>query len=103
MESAFLTTQLGCNLLLDRENSAHVRRLCADRYQRWAFDFWPHHPDLTQSAIAAAQELGGSTLPFPAGRLGTLFAYLVGWKSVRRLQQIACYLGWQYVQALKQR
>jgi len=64
MESAFLTTQLGCNLLLDRENSAHVRRLCADRYQRWAFDFWPHHPDLTQSAIAAAQELGGSTLPF---------------------------------------
>ena len=103
LESAFLTTKLGCDLLLARENSARIRQLCADRYQRWAFDFWPLYPDLTKSSESAVQQLGGSALAFPGGLIGKALASCLGWKTVRQLQHMAEKAGWGYVQRLKQR
>lgn len=102
-ESALLTTQLGCQLLTEREDSDRIRRLCADRFQRWAFDFYPEYPDLTRQAEQEAHRLGGSDLAFPGGALGRNLAGLLGWKTVRRLQQLAQQCGWKYIRAAKNR
>lgn len=102
-ESALLTTELGCELLLQRENSERIRRICADRFQRWAFDFFPEYRDLTERAEEQAAALGGSTQPFPGGRLGQRLAGLIGWKNVRRLQSFASRYGWNAVRACKRR
>lgn len=102
MESALLTTELGCRLLLEHENSPRIRDICAKRFQRWAYDFFPDFPDLTHRAVAAAQDLGGATLPFPGGRIAKQLSELIGWQNVRRLQSWAQKLGWGHVQQLKQ-
>jgi GT2 family glycosyltransferase len=103
LESAFLTTELGCNLLLARESSTRIRRLCADRYQRWAFDLYPTCPDLATQAEARAHQLGGSLLPFPGGVIGRTLAKALGWRSVRQLQRIAGNVGWTHVERLKRK
>jgi glycosyltransferase involved in cell wall biosynthesis len=102
MESALLTTELGCRLLLEHENSPRIRAICAKRFQRWAYDFFPDFPDLTHRAVAAAQALGGASLPFPGGKIAKLLSELIGWQNVRRLQSWALTLGWGHVQRLKQ-
>lgn len=103
MQSAMLTTELGCALLLQRENSSRIRRICADRYQRWAFDFFPEQADLSIAAERAARQLGGAQVAFPGGWGGRSLSRLVGWRNVRRLQAIASRLGWNSIQRLKQR
>ena len=101
MESALLTTQLGCDLLLQREDSPRVRRLCADRFQRWAYEFYPEFPDLAMQAESAVASLGGSSVAFPGGVAGRAAAKLLGWKTARRLQQATRRLGWTKVLGLK--
>jgi GT2 family glycosyltransferase len=103
MESALLTTELGCDLLLKRENSPRIRHLCAIRFQRWAFDFFPQFPDLTAIAERRAAELGGASLPFPGGFVGKGLASVLGWKTVRRLQRIAECWGLTALRSLKRR
>lgn len=101
MQSAFLTTELGCQLLLDRENSDRIRRICANRYQRWAFDFFPEHADLSEVAERAASELGGAAIDFPGGQAARLLNRVIGWRNVRRCQTYAVRCGWGQVQRLK--
>ncbi len=103
MESALLTTQLGSQLLLDREDSTRIRSICADRYQQWLFCFYPEFPDLARRAEAKIQELGGSSLKLPGGRLLQLLRPIIGWKGVRRLQSLVRRCGWRKVLAHKSR
>jgi GT2 family glycosyltransferase len=103
MESAFLTTELGCELLLKREDSPRIRAICAKRFQRWAFDFFPDFPDLTDRAELAAQQYGGAEICFPGGRTAQLISGAFGWRTVRRLQHWANRLGWGQVQQRKQK
>ncbi len=99
--SAFLTTDLGCGLLLAREDSTRIRQVCADRYQRWAFDLYPTCAQLAELAELRAQELGGGSVPFPGGILGRSLANLFGWRTVRRLQELAERAGWKKIQRVK--
>ena len=101
-ESAMLASRLCRDLLLERESSARIRSICADRFQRWTFDMYPEYPDLVGEAEQAIQELGGSALEFPAGLVGRNLAQLVGWKAVRSLQRIARRYGWSGIQRIKQ-
>jgi GT2 family glycosyltransferase len=101
MESALLTTQLGCNLLLQREDSPRVRRLCADRFQRWLYEFYPEFPDLALQAESAVASLGGSSVAFPGGAAGRGVSMLLGWKNTRCLQQVARRLGWSKILRIK--
>ena len=101
--SALLTTQLGCELLLAREDSARIRHLCAVRYQRWAYDFFPACPDLADAAESHSQKLGGAVVPFPGGWLGRSLAAVLGWRNARRLQRVAYQGGWNYVRRLKRK
>jgi glycosyltransferase involved in cell wall biosynthesis len=94
MESAFLTTKLGTGLLLERENSERIRRICADRFQSWLYRFYPFHADLVSATEKRINELGGSDLELQGGQLLRLMAPLIGWKGVRRLQWLAYQYGW---------
>ncbi len=97
MASAFLTTDLGTRALLQREDSPRIRRIAADRFQAWLFQFYPQFPDLVKAAEARIQELGGSSVQMNGGRLQKLLQPLIGWKGVRRLQAVAYGCGWQHV------
>ncbi len=101
-ESAMLASRLCRDLLLERESSSRIRSICADRFQRWMFDMYPEYPDLVGEAEQAIQELGGSTLEFPAGLVGRNLAQLVGWRAVRSLQRMARRYGWSGIQRIKQ-
>lgn len=97
MESALLTTQLGTALLLERENSDRIRRIAADRFQSWLFQFYPQFPDLVALAEQHIRELGGSSLELEGGRLLKILLPVIGWKQVRQIQAIAYRCGWSRV------
>lgn len=101
MESALLTTELGCRLLLGREDSPRIRKLCAVRFQRWLYEFYPEFPDLAASAESAVVSLGGATVPFPGGTFGRSLAGLIGWRKARQLQTLARRWGWLKILGIK--
>lgn len=43
MESAYLSTKLGVETILSHENSPRTRRVCADMFQLWKYEFYPRH------------------------------------------------------------
>ena len=103
MESALLTTELGTQLLLRREDSARTRRICADRFQMWLFRFYPEFPDLAGKAERRVAELGGSKLVLPGGHGLQSLRSLLGWKQARRLQAMLHRTPWKLYMARKER
>jgi glycosyltransferase involved in cell wall biosynthesis len=103
MESAFLTTKLGCAALLRREDSARIRRLCANRWQRWLYVFYPDFMDLAADAEAHVNELGGSDFRIEGGRLLKLISPVIGWRAARQIQVRAYRAGWSSVLQWKTR
>jgi hypothetical protein len=97
MESAFLTTDLGTRALLQREDTVRIRRIAADRFQSWLFQFYPGFPDLVAAAEKRIKELGGSSLELQGGRVQRILSPLLGWKRVRRLQVFVRRFGWRHV------
>jgi len=97
MDSAALTTAEGCRALLSREDSPRTRRICADRWQRWEFVFYPSHPELAERARAQVERLGGSDLQIEGGRLLGILRPIIGWRGARRLQTFAYRSGWRSV------
>ena len=97
MESAFLTTKLGTDLLLERENSERIHRICADRFQSWLFQFFPFYPDLVAETEKRIYELGGSDLELQGGQILRMLLPVIGWKGVRRLQCFAYKYGWERI------
>ena len=103
MESAYLTTLLGTECLLQRENSPRIRKIGADRFQHWLFRFYPEYPDLSIKASQKIDELGGSELEMQGGSVLQILQPVIGWKGVRQLQRIAYWFGWQKVLKYKSR
>jgi hypothetical protein len=103
MESAFLTTQLGCASLLAREDSPRIRRICASRWQEWLYRFYPEFPDLAERAEETVRSLGGSGVRMQGGILLHLLEPALGWRAVRRLQTKSRELGWKRILSLKER
>lgn len=100
-ESAWLTTLLGTDSLLARENSPRIRRICADRFQEWLFRFYPEFPDLTALCESRITQLGGSQRRLEGGRLLQLALPWLGWRRIRRLQVLVRKLGWWRIQNWK--
>ena len=86
LESAFLSIQSGVESILQYENSERTRRICADAFQVWKYQFYPTQMDLYNKAEQKIEELGGSSFPFPSGGTTKLLANLIGWKSTKRLK-----------------
>jgi hypothetical protein len=103
MESAWLTTEQGTRSLLARENSERIRRICADRFQAWLFEFYPGYPDLVQKTEQRIAELGGSQRQMSGGRLLRVLQPVIGWKGVRQLQELVSRLGWGRLRRWKAR
>ena len=101
MTSAMQTTLLGCQSLLNREDSPRIRQICADRFQMWLYEFFPEYPDLANAAEIKIKELGGSRRPIEGGRLLKALAATLGWKKARSLQIALGGLGWNHIQAWK--
>jgi glycosyltransferase involved in cell wall biosynthesis len=97
MQSAYWTTESGCQAMLERENSERIRRICANRWQEWLFKFYPEHPDLAGRTEGEVRRLGGSSVRMSGGGIQALLTPLIGWKGVRRLQSLVYHNGWQHV------
>lgn len=91
LESAYLSIALGIEHLLSFENSPRVRKVCADYFQLWKYDFYPNHPDLFCAAEKGIEELGGSQTEFPAGGLTKLFTVFLGWKTTKKFKAVLNY------------
>ena len=101
LESAWLTTELGCGRILDCEDGIRARRLCADRMQDWLFRFYPEHPDLATQVEKEIARLGGSNRQLRGGTVLRILSKVLSWKSIRRLQTTASRLGWSKIQHWK--
>lgn len=103
MESAVNTTSSACANLLAHEDSPRIRKICADRWQRWAHQLYPDYPALAARSETEAEKLGGSSLTLEGGALLHLLLPFVGWKTIRRLQVTAYRSGWSRVLKWKAR
>jgi len=88
MESAYLSVKSGVNTILQYENSERTRKICADVFQLWAYQFYPQHMDLFKKAQKEIKELGGSVVPFPAGGKTRMLTQVIGWKNAKRLKSV---------------
>lgn len=103
LESAIRATELTTARLLEKHDIEQMRRLCADRCQKWAFETYPSHPDLTARAESLVERYGGSELRLPGGIINQSFSSFLSWKVIRQLQEMVYRFGWQYVLRAKER
>lgn len=87
--SCLLSNDLGTEKILEYENSAHTRRLCANRYQDWIYRIFPKNPTFIKESEKRIKELGGSDRKLEGGRTFKLIMFFVGWKLAKRIQFIA--------------
>ena len=97
MKSLARTTELGCAALLEREDSARTRCVCADRWQKAEYVFFPDFIELADEAARHVASLGGSDFRIEGGRLLRVFLKFTDWRTARRLQSTAHRLGWHSV------
>ena len=86
MASACLSIQLGCESILNYEDTERTRKVCADCYQLWTYNTYPEFPDLSKKMHDKANTLGGSQLSFPAGGITKKLVKLFGWKATKFLK-----------------
>ena len=72
--------------ILEVKNDAQSRLACANTYQRWAYQFYPYHPDLCGKTEREIKLLGGSSINLGGGKMTLLLCGLIGWKMAKRLK-----------------
>jgi len=93
VESAFLSSMLATQHLLDAEDSPRTRRACANILQNFEYTYYPECADLHARMRARVAELGGTDLA-PAGPPGfQKLRWAIGWRAARRVQILAERLG----------
>ena len=93
-EAAILSTDLGCNYLLAKENNTLTRQLCADRYQEWLFRIYPAHKSLVREVEKKIDELGGSSRQMDGGKVFQFISGLFGWKLAKRMKEFMTKSGY---------
>ncbi len=94
-ETALESTAIGCNHILEMENSCEVRQLIANRFQEWVFRMYPHYPELVRETEEKIRQLGGSTNQIEGGRVFQLLTRLIGWKLTKRFQFFTYAMGYR--------
>ncbi|GAA3975287.1 glycosyltransferase family 2 protein [Mucilaginibacter dorajii] len=87
-KSAYLSTELGTGHLLNFSDRQEVRQLSANCFQRFVYTFYPDYPELVKKAEHKVAELGGSTIPFPAGGYTRVLANLLGWQVTKKIKKL---------------
>lgn len=85
-QSAYLSIELGVKTILRFENSTRTKRICANIFKLWSYDFYPSEMDLYHKSIHWVNNLGGSNFKFPAGGKTKLATLFLGWKLVKRIK-----------------
>jgi glycosyltransferase involved in cell wall biosynthesis len=85
--AAILSTDLGCDYLLKRDNSPFMKQLCANRYQEWLYRIFPDAPSLQRGLEEKIKELGGSNRSMDGGTIYKLVTSFLGWKTTKKLQR----------------
>ncbi len=85
-ESLLYSVELSKNQLLAKEDSPRTRHACATRFQRFIYESYSYAPDVSQSAEAQVEQLGGSNLQPIGGPNFQRLSSIVGWKWARRIQ-----------------
>ena len=89
VKSAFLSSMLATQHLLDAEDSPRTRRACACILQSFEYTYYPGHADLRAQIRARVAELGGADLA-PEGPPGFhKLRRAIGWRAARRVQHLA--------------
>lgn len=94
-EAAILSTKLGCEYLLNKENSPETRMLCANRYQEWLFRIYPHFRDLQEEVKHKIDLLGGSNRRMDGGRVFQMLNAAFGWKTAKAMRLQLQKLGYK--------
>ena len=90
LNSAYLSISSGINVLLMCEYSERTKKMAADTFQLWAFEFYLIHYELYKKSIRKIQEYGGSNVKFPSGGVTKLLINLLGWKLTKRIKLLIC-------------
>jgi glycosyltransferase involved in cell wall biosynthesis len=89
-ENAWLSAMRSFDLctqhLLAYENSPRSRLACANLYQRFVFDVFPHAPVIISNAEKRIRDLGGSDRMIAGGSMLRVLAKLIGWKRAKKLK-----------------
>ncbi|TWR25193.1 glycosyltransferase family 2 protein [Mucilaginibacter pallidiroseus] len=85
--SAYDSVNLGTQYLLQRCNTSYVRQIVANHFKSLVYSFYPIHKELTSLAEKRIAELGGTSLPYPAGGYTKILSTLLGWKTVKLIKQ----------------
>lgn len=101
VESAFLTTKLGCDNILKREKSSQIKKLCANRYQTWIFRIYPNYPDMIKTFEKEVKNLGNGDVKMDGGKVFIALRNMFGWKIARRIQLCFYKIGWMHIINLK--
>ena len=101
VESAFLTTELGCDNILKTENTKKTRLLCANRYQTWIYRIYPDFPNIIKKFENKVTELGGNSISIEGGRFLLLLTKFLGWKKAKKIQRLFYSLGWKKIAKIK--
>ncbi len=94
-EAALLSTQLGCQHLLNADSSDAMKQLCANRYQQWLYRIYPNYSEIIKQIENHIHELGGSTIEMEGGKLFFILKKTFGWKLAKRIQLLAYQLGYK--------
>ena len=86
--SSFMAVDLSCRLLMRHCTSPAAAKACATHYQRFAYDAYPHAPELVAEAERRSTELGGSDLRPGGGHAFQTLNYIFGWKFGKRCQSV---------------
>nr|WP_067057311.1 glycosyltransferase family A protein [Mucilaginibacter sp. L294] len=87
-QSAFNSTLLGTNHLIEFENSERIKKIAANSFQYFIYDFYPDHLDLIKKSEDKIKEYGGSDVPFIAGGLTKCMSTFIGWKATKKIKKL---------------
>lgn len=98
VESALLTTDLGCEYILEKRNDSYTRQLIANRYQLWIYRIYPEHRPLLSEFENRVKTYGPGSIKMEGGRVFLMLSNLFGWRIARRLQILAYWFGYHPTQ-----
>ena len=90
LDSAFISISLGINELLKFEYSERTKKMAADTFQLWAFEFYLSHNKLYKKSIRKINDYGGSAVKYPSGGITELLIKFLGWKLTKRIKLLIC-------------
>ena len=86
-KSAYQSIEKATNHLLNFEDSKRIRKVSAENFQHFIYDFYPSYFDLIDLAETKVKAYGGSNLQFKAGGITLLVSKLLGWKATKKIKK----------------